>query len=244
MAPPDDDPVTRWARDAAGDVAVDAAAELAGPLADLRDRLALLVDRIDRHVAYSTGPEPYPWRSLQSLRQDLAAGYLQLTQLAQLAGDLAGAIGGLGGPAVEIDDVERHVEAAVHLARHRIGPRTELLVDAGWVPAVRVPVGELTLAVARMIAVCAASAQRAERAALSVRCRAEEDGPSHWIVVTAADNGAGAPAAAAALAADLAPFARRHGGSFDGTSEVGQGSTFELRLPAAGPLAGTPGEPL
>lgn len=227
MVPPDDDPL-RWARDAAGDVAVDAAAELAAPLADLRDRLAMLVDRIDRHVAHSTGPEPYPWKALQSLRQDLAAGYLQLTQLAELAGDLAGAVGSLGSPAVEIDDVERQVEAAVHLARHRIGPQTELLVDLGWVPRVHAPVGELVLAIVRMIAVCARSASGAERTSLSVRCH-EEDG---WIVIAAADNGAGAPELAAALAATLGPFAQRHGGVFEGTSQPGQGSAFELRLPA------------
>lgn len=227
MVPPDDDPL-RWARDAAGAVAVDVAAELAAPLADLRDRLAMLVDRIDRHVAHSTGPEPYAWKSLQALRQDLAAGYLQLTQLAELAGDLAGAVGALGAPEVEIDDVERQVEAAVHLAKHRIGPTTELLVDLGWVPRVRAPVGELVLAVARMIAVCARSAAGAERTSLSVRCH-EEDGT---IVIAAADNGAGAPQHAAALVATLAPFAQRLGGTFEGTSETGQGSAFELRLPA------------
>jgi signal transduction histidine kinase len=230
MAADDDDLVKRWPREAAGDVAVDVAAELAAPLASLRDRLALLVDRIDRHVAYQTGPEPYPWKQLQALRQDLAAGYLQLTHMAQLAVDLAHTVDALGAPAVEIDDVEHHVEAAVHLARHRIGARTELLVDAGHVSPIRAPVGELTLAVARMIAACAASAELVEKASLSVRCR-EEDGA--WIVVSTADNGAGAPELAARLAATLTPFAQTLGGSFDGSSEAGKGSWFELRIPVA-----------
>jgi len=230
MAAGDDDPVKRWPREAAGDVAVDVAAELAAPLASLRDRLALLVDRIDRHIAVQTGPEPYPWKQLQALRQDLAAGYLQLTRMAQLAVDLAHTVDALGAPAVEIDDVEHHVEAAVHLARHRMGPRTELLVDVGHVPPVRAPLGELTLAVARMIAACAVSAELVERASLSVRCREEEGG---WVVIETIDNGGGAPGLAAQLCATLGPFATELGGTFDGSSEIGKGSWFQLRIPAA-----------
>jgi signal transduction histidine kinase len=227
MAPVDDDDLTRWARAAAGDVAVDVAAELAAPLADLRDRLAMLADRIDRHVAYQTGPEPYPWKQLQALRQDLASAYLETTSMSRLASDLGATIAALGNAPVEIDDLGHLVEAGVQLARHRIGPRTELLVDIGSVPRVRAPAGELTLAVAKMIAVCARSAHPVEKSALSVRCRLEADG----VVITASDNGGGAPEAAAELALVLAPFAQRHGGSFDGASPLDQGSVFELRLP-------------
>jgi signal transduction histidine kinase len=236
MAAPDDDPLTRaWARAVAGEVAVDVAAELAPPLAELRDRLALLVDRIDRHISSAPGPEPYPWRSLQAMRQDLATAYLETTSLTRTAADLAATVGSLGAAPAEIDDLERHVEAAVQLARGRISGHVELLVDAGWVPPVIAPAGELVLAVSRMVAACAASAAGVDRASLSVRARAEEDpdGPS-WVVISAVDNGDGAPAAAAELAAVLAPFAEGLGGSFVGTSEPGQGSAFELRLPAVG----------
>lgn len=227
MAAVDDDDLNRWARVAAGEVAVDVAAELAAPLADLRDRLAMLADRIDRHVAYQTGPEPYPWKQLQALRQDLAGAYLETTSMSRLASDLGATIAALGAVAVEIDDVERLVEAAVQLARHRLGPGTELLVDVGPVPSVRAPAGELTLAVAKMIAVCAASAHPVERSALSVRCRLEPEG----VVIAASDNGRGVPDAAAELIGVLAPFAQRLGGSFDGHSQPEQGSIFELRLP-------------
>ena len=242
MAADDHDAVNRgWARRAAGEVAGDVAAELAAPLADLRDRLAMLVDRIDRHVAQATGPVPYPWKALQAMRQDLASAYLDTTSLARLAGDLIGAVGVLGQPAVAVD-VERHVEAAVSLARHRIGSRTELLIDVGAVPLVMAPLGELVLAMARMIAVCAISADLSDRASLSVRTRAEPsgrddgDGPPRWVVIAAVDNGGGAAAEAAELTATLAPFAQRLGGSFDGTSQAEQGSVFELRLPAFTPL--------
>lgn len=227
MAAADDDDLTRWARAAAGDVAVDVAVELAAPLADLRDRLAMLADRIDRHVAYQTGPEPYPWKQLQALRQDLASAYLETTSMSRLASDLGATIAMLGAGPVEITDLGHLVEAGVQLARHRIGPRTELLIDIGSVPAVHAPAGVLTLAVAKMIAVCARSADPVERSALSVRCRLEADG----VVITASDNGSGAPEAAAELTAILAPFAQRLGGTFDGHSQAGQGSVFELRLP-------------
>src|SRR5688500_16382933 len=120
MAADDDDLVKRWPREAAGDVAVDVAAELAAPLADLRDRLAMLADRIDRHVAYQTGPEPYPWKQLQALRQDLASAYLETTSMSQLASDLGATIASLGTGPVDIDDLGHLVEAGVHLARHRI----------------------------------------------------------------------------------------------------------------------------
>jgi signal transduction histidine kinase len=232
MAPPHDDDLTHWARLAAGEVAVDVAAELSAPLGGLRDRLALLVDRIDRHVAYQTGPEPYPWKALQALRQDLAAAYLETTALSRLAADLASTVGALGDGAIAIGDVDRLVEAAVQLARHRIAPQTELLVDAGALPPVYAPVSELVLAIARMVGACAASAAGADKASLSVRTRAEEDGGHTWVVITASDNGGGARAAAHALAGVLGPFAHGLGGSFDGTSEIGQGSVFELRLPA------------
>lgn len=236
MGAADDDAVTRgWVRAAAGDVAADVALELAAPLADLRDRLALLVDRLDRHVAQSTGPQAYPWKSVQALRQDLASAYLESMSFARLSADLSATLGALGAPAEEVD-VERHVEAGVHLARHRIGPRTELLVDLAAAPPVRAPVGELVLAVARMVGACAFSADRADRASLSVRTRVERDAGGACVVISAVDNGGGAPAAAAELVRTIGPWAREHGGVFDGTSPDGQGSAFELRLPV---LAGS-----
>ena len=65
-APPADGTVSVLA----GEVAVEVAHQLAEPVRALRDRLGLVVDHLERHVANSTGPSPYPWRSLQALRQD------------------------------------------------------------------------------------------------------------------------------------------------------------------------------
>ena len=74
----------------AGEVAAEIARQVAEPIRALRDRLGLVVDHIERHVAQATGPTPYPWRSLQTLRQDLGATYLEL-----LVRDFAASIGAL-----------------------------------------------------------------------------------------------------------------------------------------------------
>ncbi len=238
MAAPDDDVLNgappglgerRWARAMAGEIATDVAAGLASPLATLRDSLALLVDRIDRHISSQTGPTAYPWRSLQAMRQDLAAAYLSTTSMAALASDLSGVVGTLGGAAVDTD-VGPQIEAAVNLARHHLAAGTELFVDLGSTPPARVPPGELVLAVARMIAVCARSAAQLERASLSVRTRLEAT-PARRVVIVVVDNGGGDPPAAAELVIALGALAQRLGGSFDGTSSLGRGSVFELRIP-------------
>ena len=234
MAPVDDDVLSArpWARAVAGELAADVAVGLATPLAGLRDALALLVDRIDRHIASQTGPTPYPWRSLQAMRQDLAAAYLSATTMAELASDLSAVVGALGAGVAEVD-VAPHVELAVSLARHHVAPGVELLVDLASSPPVRVAPAELALAVARAIAVCARSAAGVERASLSIRTSVEDEPGGQRVVVAVVDNGAGDAAGAAALIAALGDFARHLGGTFDGTSAAGQGCAFELRLPVA-----------
>src|SRR5262245_33592871 len=77
----------------AGEVAVDVARQLAEPVRALRDRLGLVVDHLERHVATATGPTPYPWRSLQALRQDLGAAYLEVTTIARRLDELDRALG-------------------------------------------------------------------------------------------------------------------------------------------------------
>jgi signal transduction histidine kinase len=224
----DGDDARGHARAVGAAIAVDVASELADPLRALRDRLAILVDSIDKHVALSTGPAPYPWKPLQLLRQDLADAYLQTRQMARLAGDFMGAVEAIGAPIADLD-VNRAVEAAVNLVSYRVGGRSEVFVDLGQVPPARGAAGELLLAVAQLVLVCAESAARVDGSALSVRTRREDD----RVVVSIADNGGGAPAAATAACAHVAAMAARAGGSFDGTSPEGQGSAFELRLPVA-----------
>jgi signal transduction histidine kinase len=227
-APTDEEDARRHARAVGASIAVDVASELAEPLRALRDRLAILVDGIDKHVALSTGPTPYPWKPLQMLRQDLADAYLQTRQMARLAGDFTRALGAIGAPIGELD-VNKEVEAAVNLVAYRIGPRTEMFVDLGQLPPCRGAAGELMLAVAQLVVVCAESAARVDGSAVSIRTRREDD----RVAISVADNGGGAPDSAGAACSHVAAVAARAGGSFDGTSPEGQGSAFELRLPIA-----------
>jgi signal transduction histidine kinase len=205
-----------------GGVAVEG--QLAEPVRALRDRLGLVVDHLERHVATSTGPTPYPWRSLQSLRQDLAAAYLEATALARRLDELDRA---LHDAAPGWFDLAAAVDLGLRLANHHLGSEIELLFDLGNVAPVQGKPGALALLVAQLVATCAASARGVAGSSLSVRVAAEDT----WGVVLIADNGAGSDRATelGALALDVVtPW----GGTADAASHAGQGCAFELRLAA------------
>jgi signal transduction histidine kinase len=217
----------------AGLLASGVAGQISRPLRQLRENLALVVETLDRYVTRARGPTPYPWKSLQALRQQLADTYLLSRNVARLAGDLAGALEAEASIAEPVD-VNKLVEAALNLARHRIGAHTEVFVDLGMVPLARAVPGQMILAIAKMIVVAADSAAAMDGAALSVRTRRERDeaAGTDEVIVFVADNGRGMPSAAAAVDALARPIAAALGGSFSGASEAGTGSAFELRLPA------------
>ncbi|HTR56443.1 MAG TPA: hypothetical protein VMJ10_37475 [Kofleriaceae bacterium] len=211
-------------KEAGGEVAVEIARELAEPVRALRDRLGLVVDHLERHVATSTGPTPYPWRQLQSLRQDLAAAYLEATQLAHRLDELDRA---LADETPHWFDLAAAVDLGIRLASHHLGSGIELVFDLGNVPAARGAPGKLALVVAQLVAACARSARAVAGSSLSVRVVAE-DGAD---VVTIADNGGGTDRIAelGELAHGvIAPW----GGSVEAASTPGQGCAFELRLVA------------
>ncbi len=214
--------MTAHGKTVGGEVAVEVARQLAEPIRALRDRLGLVVDHLERHVATSTGPTPYPWRSLQSLRQDLAAAYLEATQLARRLDELDRA---LHDDPPSWFDLAAAVDLGLRLAGHHLGPGIELLFDLGNVAPVRGTPGTLALVVAELVAACAASARATPGSSLSVRVAAEEG----WGVVLVADNGAGSE-----RAGELGTIAREivtpWGGTADAASQAGQGCAFELRL--------------
>jgi signal transduction histidine kinase len=208
--------------DIAGEVAIEVAQQIAEPIRGLRDRLGLVVDHLERHVAMSTGPTPYPWRSLTTLRQDLAAAYLEATQLARRLEELDRA---LAAAPPHLFDLAAAVDLGLRIAGHHLGPGIELLFDLGNAPPARGVPGTLSLIVAQLVSASAQSARAVAGSSLSVRVSAEEGAG----VVTIADNGGGNP-----RAEELGEVARTimapWGATVDAASEEGQGCAFELRL--------------
>jgi hypothetical protein len=206
----------------AGDVAIEIARQLAEPVRALRDRLGLVVDHIERHVATSTGPAPYPWRSLQALRQDLAGSYLEVTTLARRLDELDRALE--DGP-VGWFDLGAAVDLGLHLAAHHLGDGLEIMIDIGGTPHARGTAGTLALLVAQLVGVCARSARALPGSTLSARTFADD---GHAVILIT-DNGAGSEdiEAFGALGREIVePWA----GTVDAASASGQGCTFELRL--------------
>lgn len=212
----------------AGDVAVEVARQLAEPVRALRDRLGLVVDHLERHVATSTGPTPYPWRSLQALRQDLGATYLEATTLARRLDELDRA---LDDEPPNWFDLATSVDLGLRLANHHLGGGIELLIDLANTPLVRGTPGTLALLVAQLVAACARSARELPGSALSIRTSIDGEA---WALVTVADNGSGSD-----RVIELGDLAREivtpWGASVDAASEPGQGCAFELRLMTAPP---------
>ena len=213
--------------DVAGAVAADVARQLTEPVRALRDRLGLVVDHLERHVATSTGPTPYPWRSLQTLRQDLAAAYLEATALARRLDELDRA---LDDDPPGWFDLATAVEHGLHLAGHHLAAGIELLIDLGNTPPARGTPGTIALLVAQLVAASARSARELPGSSVSVRVTCD----AAWALVTIADNGVGS-----ARAASLGELARSvlapWGGVVDAASVPGAGCAFELRLATAPP---------
>ena len=205
-----------------GEVAIEVARQLADPLRAMREKLGLVVDHLERYVATSTGPTPYPWRSLQTLRHDLAESYLELTQLARRVDELDQALAPSEPRAFEVSPA---VDLGLRLAGHELGPGIELLFDLGNVPPARGIEGQLALLVAQLVGVSAASARGVEGSSLSVRVSSEDN----FVIVTIADNGDGSERALEVgdlARAIVAPW----GGFADAASAPGRGCSFEIRL--------------
>jgi C4-dicarboxylate-specific signal transduction histidine kinase len=215
----------------AGALASGVAGQLSQPLRELRENLAVMVETLDRYVADAPGPTPYPWKALHALRQELAHAYLLSREVARLAGDLHEGVSGAGG-AAQVTDVNRCVESALNLARHRVSGHTEVFVDLGSLPPVHAVPGELVLAIAKLVLCCADSAAMREGSALSIKTSCSRGGETEIVVISIVDNGSGLPAAARAAEQVVAPVIRRLRGTFEGISKPGQGSAFECHLPA------------
>lgn len=206
----------------AGLIAAEVAMDLGPPMLGARDRLASVIDGVDRHVATSTGPTPYPWRALASLRQELAAAYFQATAVARRLDELRDALLGLGASPTLIP-ITDSVESGVHLARHRLGKDVELVIDLGTSLRAMAAPGPLTLVVARALLAVACSGDD-RRYTLGIRAH-RHDGS---IVVAIADDRE-ARGNAAQVGEQLSAVISPWGGQVN-ISATGCG--FEIRLQA------------
>jgi hypothetical protein len=197
---------------AAGALASGVVSELHGPLRQIRESLAVLVETLDRHFAEATGPVPYPWPATKAMREHLAETYLLCRSVTRTTGDLARAVAMARG-AVEPVDPNALVEQAVGLVRHRFGEERELDIDAGEVPAVRAPAGELLLLLATLLG----EAASATPGPLAVRTRREAE-----VVVIQVGAARAAPALAALAQRVLAPI---------GGDLAERADAVEIRLP-------------
>src|SRR5690606_25990502 len=102
-------------------------------------------------------------------------------EIARLAGDLHEGVGGPEGERALVD-VNRRVEAALNLARHRLSSHTEVFVDLGSLPPVHATPGALVLAIAKLILCCADSAAACEGSAVSIKTHRERVGAVDRVV--------------------------------------------------------------
>jgi hypothetical protein len=208
----------------AGVVAADIVADLTGPLRSVAESLAVMVDAIDRHVANSTGPTPYSWKSLGQLRQELATSYLDATVASRRMDDLRAVMMTVF-QSPELLAVGEAVEVGVHLAGHHVGDHVELLVDLAPTSLARCERGGLALVVARAVAICAQSAVQRVGSTLTVRTSSDGD----HVLVMIADNGVGL-ASIVDEAEVMARVVEVWGATVDVATSTGQGCSVLLRL--------------
>ena len=218
---------------AAGALASGVAAQLNAPLREIRDSLAVMVETLDQHIAQASGPQPYPWVETKALRERIAEAYLLSRAVTRLTSDLARAVS-LHRHAPETADVNQLVEQAVALARHRIGEDSELSIDLGDVPPVRIVPGELVLLVARLL-IAAADAARGPSGGIAIAIRRERDagGAGREQVLIQIASVAGVSTASSAETAELEALARRVLEPAGGALAVGGDAHFEIRLVVA-----------
>ncbi len=164
----------------AGLVVGGVAKELAMPIRELRETLAVIVDGLDHHVSSAKGPTPYSWAQVGELRDRVAAAYLLSRRTARLAGDLATAATSVSDQRGLVD-VNKTLGAALNLARHRVSSDAEVFIDFGAVPAVPAVAGRLLLGLARLIFAAADAAQ----STITLKSRREGDA----VVITVLHDG-------------------------------------------------------
>ncbi len=156
MSAGDDDEILRLA--ARGVLAGAVTAELAAPLERVARTLEQAIDGLDRHVAASRGPEPLPYAAVGELRERVAEAFLEIGAIARLAADLASVAAPSGERAPAEVDLNELVERALSLSRHRLGGDSEVHLDLGTLPVIRLDAVRTVQALAHLFLDAASAA--------------------------------------------------------------------------------------
>lgn len=132
--------------------------ELHEPLAHIARILEATVDRLDRHVATSRGPEPLPYPAVGEVRERVAQAFLEVGRATRLAADLALVAASPVPRAATVHDLNELVERALSLSRHRFAADCEVLLDLGTMPPLVVDGVRVVMALAQLFVVVAAAA--------------------------------------------------------------------------------------
>ena len=136
------------------------------------------------------------------------------------------------------------------LLARTLGPQTTILVRVDGIPCVLADPGQLQTALLNLA--INASHAMPQGGVLSLNARTETDAGREWVLLAVTDTGVGMDEATLAQAADpffstkgldgtglglsmVQGFAEQSGGEFRMASAPGEGTTVELRLPAASP---------
>ncbi len=212
---PVDDTVASQVKIAAGDLSRDVLGELWRPLRELRQLLAVLVEKVDRHISESRGPTPLSWSEVELLRQQLADAYLLGRSVSRMANEVAEAIGH-GSSVPEAVDVNELVESALTLTRHRCSADTTVLVDLGGTVFVRAVPGRLTLVIATIFTVVAEAVFSSDSGKISIETRRQVDPHgSESAVIRLIQQGAVLDGKSTAELALVQAIAQEMGGCFD-----------------------------
>ena len=215
------------ALETAGMLAGGVAGELSRPIRELRELLAMVVDSLDHHVSSAKGPTPYSWKQVGELREQMAEAYLMSRSVARLAGDLATAVVPTGDP-IAPTDINKALESALNLARHRVTEQVDVFMDFGAVPTARSARSRLVLALARLIASAGDTTAGQSDAEIHLRTRRVDDA----VAITVAYTG-GSQQRVVATVAGAASLADGAGAKLSGEWHAETGATFTVTVPGA-----------
>jgi len=150
-----------------GDLAISVAKELSFSMREMRERLARMVEDLDRHTMASAGPGAFPWEEVERFRYELSELYLISRKLTRKMDDL-GDVYDSRFDKVQTFNLNKTVDSAYQLCRHFIAEKTIVCLDFGTIPLLHSVRGAILLGVSQMIVNSAYSTETVEGATIGI----------------------------------------------------------------------------